>query len=144
VPALLPRLIASAAAREFLFRTVSQVEINYRGRPLSAGVAGRVHGGDRLPWVEAAGGDNYQPLRAARWQVHVYGAAAATLSAWCARVRLPLESFAFSPAHAAAGLRRDALYLLRPDGYVALASPRQDPERLVRYFASRGLRPPEA
>jgi hypothetical protein len=33
-----------------------------------------------------------------------------------------------------AGLRRGALYLIRPDGYVALADASADPERLRRYF----------
>ena len=34
---------------------------------------------------------------------------------------------------------RAALYLVRPDGYVALADPDADPERLRRYFTSRGF-----
>ena len=37
------------------------------------------------------------------------------------------------------GLMRGALYLVRPDGYVALADPDGDPERLGRYFTGRGL-----
>jgi hypothetical protein len=40
-------------------------------------------------------------------------------------------------------LTRDALYLVRPDGYVGLAAPRQDPQALARYFTERGLRPGE-
>jgi hypothetical protein len=36
------------------------------------------------------------------------------------------------------GLQEDALYLVRPDGYVALADPNADPARLRRYFAERG------
>jgi hypothetical protein len=39
-------------------RTVSQITLNYRGGPLSAGSAGQVHGGDRLPWVPISGNDN--------------------------------------------------------------------------------------
>ena len=38
-----------------------------------------------------------------------------------------------------AGLVRGALYLVRPDGYVALADPDGDPERVGRYFTSLGL-----
>ena len=34
-----------------------------------------------------------------------------------------------------AGLRRDALYLIRPDGYVALADAGQDRETLQAYLA---------
>src|SRR6266403_899028 len=50
-PVLIPTAMTFEAAREYLFRTVSQITLNYRGGPLSAGAAGHVHGGDRLPWV---------------------------------------------------------------------------------------------
>src|SRR5262249_8386009 len=59
VPTLFPALARFGAVREFLFRTVSQVTINYRQSALSEGKAGSVHGGDRLPWVAADGVDNY-------------------------------------------------------------------------------------
>ncbi len=51
VPRLLPPLSALRAVRRFLFRTVSQTAITYRGSALSEGAAGTVHSGDRLPWV---------------------------------------------------------------------------------------------
>ena len=37
------------------------------------------------------------------------------------------------------GLTENAMYLLRPDTYVALAAKEQDPDILRRYFADRGL-----
>src|SRR5208337_3971785 len=83
-PALLPKVIAFDAVREFIFRTVSQITLNYRGKPLSVGAAGHVHGGDRLPWVSINGIDNFASLEAMTWQVHVYGTAGAELAAWCA------------------------------------------------------------
>lgn len=46
--------------REFMFRTVSQTTINYQKSPLSEGKAGKVKGGDRLPWVQFNEKDNYQ------------------------------------------------------------------------------------
>ena len=46
-----------------IFRTVSQITLNYRGGPLSVGSAGHVHGGDRLPWVAVDGKDNFTSLR---------------------------------------------------------------------------------
>ena len=52
VPLLLPPLFAFKAVRRFMFRTVSQTAVNYRGSSLSEGRAGTVHGGDRLPWVK--------------------------------------------------------------------------------------------
>jgi hypothetical protein len=38
-----------------------------------------------------------------------------------------------------AGLVRGAIYLVRPDGYIALADADGDPERLGRYLTSRTL-----
>jgi hypothetical protein len=115
--------------------------VNYRGLPLSAGSAGSVHGGDRLPWVRDAAGDNYAPLEQTVWQAHVYGTAGDSLRTACATRGLPLHVFRCSPAHEAAGLARDALYLLRPDTYVALADAAADPATLERYFVERRLRP---
>jgi hypothetical protein len=49
--------------------------------------------------------------------------------------------FDWRAAYGEAGLARDALYLLRPDTYVALADASGAPEAVARYFAERGLRP---
>jgi 2-polyprenyl-6-methoxyphenol hydroxylase-like FAD-dependent oxidoreductase len=140
-PLLLPRAVALAPVREFLFRTVSQITVNYRASALSSGAVGRVHGGDRLPWALAGGRDNYEPLAAIRWQVHVYGTAREPLTLWCQEHGVPLHVLPFAAAHAAAGLTRDALYLLRPDTYVALAEASQDPAVLERYCRERALLP---
>src|SRR5262245_30980005 len=56
VPLIAPFMFRLASVRRFLFRTVSQIGVNYRNSPLSAGAAGAVRGGDRLPWVETAPG----------------------------------------------------------------------------------------
>jgi hypothetical protein len=138
-PVIFPKVVAFGPIREFLFRTVSQITLNYRGSPLSAGAAGHVHGGDRLPWVPSGGGDNFAPLAAMTWQVHVYGTARADLADWCGKRGIPLQVFDWTPRHEAAGLARDALYLLRPDTYVALADASGAPEALDRYCAERAL-----
>ncbi len=139
-PLILSVVTKFEAFRSYMFRTISQVTINYRESSLSHGKAGEIHGGDRLPWVVAAGADNYGPLAQITWQVHVYGEASADLSAWCKTHDLPLHVFAWQPQHEAAGLARDALYLLRPDTYVALAERTGSAETLERYFADRGIR----
>jgi hypothetical protein len=74
------------------------------------------------------------------WQLHVYGAADADVTAWCKTHQLPLHIFPWQEAHRAAGLARDALYLLRPDSYVALAEARSSAQALDRYFAEQGIR----
>jgi 2-polyprenyl-6-methoxyphenol hydroxylase-like FAD-dependent oxidoreductase len=120
-PAVLRTVFSFDAARAFAFRTVSQINLNYRGGPLSQGKAGHVHGGDRMPWVVVDGLDNHAGLTKTTWQAHVYGAARPELTAWCADHKLPLEIFPWAPQCAEAGLARDAVYLLRPDTYVGLA-----------------------
>ena len=140
-PSLLAGALTLEPVREYLFRTVSQVRVNYRGSALSAGTAGAVHGGDRLPWIRDGITDNYASLQAIAWQAHVYGSAAEPLRAACAAHRIPLQVFPWSALCRSAGLERDALYLLRPDTYVALADRTADPQGLERYFRERALRP---
>jgi 2-polyprenyl-6-methoxyphenol hydroxylase-like FAD-dependent oxidoreductase len=139
-PLVIPLAVQFEAARDFLFRTVSQITLNYRGQALSAGATGHVHGGDRLPWVSVDGEDNHAPLAAMRWQVHVYGTARPELVAWCAEHDVPLHVFAWRLEHGRADLARDALYLLRPDTYVALAEPSGASEAVEGYCAERGIR----
>jgi hypothetical protein len=127
-------------ARPFFFRTVSQTGIRYRHSPLSAGAAGSVRGGDRLPWVETGPGeDNFAPLATLTWQVHVYGEPQRGVGEACAELGLTLHVFAWRPGMRQCGFRRGALYLVRPDGYVALADPDGGPAQLGAYCLSRGL-----
>ena len=65
VPLLIPLLFKFATVRRFMFRTISQTAVNYRGSSLSEGRAGAVHGGDRLPWVKADLNGVGEQLRAA-------------------------------------------------------------------------------
>jgi 2-polyprenyl-6-methoxyphenol hydroxylase-like FAD-dependent oxidoreductase len=140
-PVVISMITGFVAVREFMFRTISQITLNYRGGPLSRGTAGHVHGGDRLPWVRVGESDNFGSLDTMDWQVHVYGSASAKLTAWCAAQNVPLRVFGWRSEHEAAGFARDALYLLRPDSYVALADGSGAPDALDRYFADHGIRP---
>jgi 2-polyprenyl-6-methoxyphenol hydroxylase-like FAD-dependent oxidoreductase len=140
-PVVIPIVTSFEPFREFMFRTVSQITLNYRQGPLSRGMAGHVHGGDRLPWVQVDGADNFASLTAMDWQVHVYGTAGAELATWCAAQNVPLHSFGWRYEYERAGLARDALYLLRPDTYVALAETSGTPDALARYFADHGIKP---
>jgi hypothetical protein len=136
---VIPIAVAFVPVREFMFRTVSQITLNYRGGPLSRGAAGHVHGGDRLPWVPVGGADNFATLASVDWQVHVYGSASAELAAWCAARNIPLHEFEWGSEYEKAGLARDAVYLLRPDTYVALADGSGAPDALERYFGDHGI-----
>jgi 2-polyprenyl-6-methoxyphenol hydroxylase-like FAD-dependent oxidoreductase len=140
-PIVIPAAFKLEAVRRFAFRTVSQTAINYRGSPLSRGSAGGVQGGDRLPWVQADGSDNFAPLTANGWQVHVYGTANPAVTACCERQGIPLHAFPWRAEYEATGLARDALYLLRPDTYVALAEASGAADALEKYFREQGIWP---
>jgi 2-polyprenyl-6-methoxyphenol hydroxylase-like FAD-dependent oxidoreductase len=141
VPLLVPLLSRLPAFRRLLFTTVSQTLVNYRKSALSSGTAGKVHGGDRLPWVNlGSGADNFAPLTSLKWQAHVYGDVTRGVSEACAELGLPLHAFAWQPGMQRVGLENAALYLVRPDGYVALASPRANPDHLRRYVGEHGGR----
>ena len=127
--------------RETLFRILSQTAIHYRDSPLSVGMAGRVAGGDRLPWIGPDGPDNHAPPAVPAWQAHVYGAADPGLVEWCREAGVAPRRFPWSRQCAEAGLARDALYLVRPDGHVALADAAADAGAARRYFSERGMRP---
>jgi 2-polyprenyl-6-methoxyphenol hydroxylase-like FAD-dependent oxidoreductase len=143
VPVLIPLIFSFAATRRFMFRTISQTAVNYRGSPLSEGRAGSVHGGDRLPWVAVDSNDvdNFTPLTSLEWQVHVYGSATHEIQAVCKERMLPLHVFPWHLEIGRAGLRRNAVYLVRPDGYVALAAPPGDALAIASYFTGRRLVP---
>jgi len=138
-PVVIPRVVAFKPVREFMFRTISQITLNYRGGPLSRGLAGHVHGGDRLPWAPVDGADNFAPLATMDWQIHVHGSVSTELAAWCSARDVPLHVFGWQSEHEKAGLARDALYLLRPDSYVALADGSGAASALDRYFGDHGI-----
>ncbi len=139
VPIVVPALFKLDAAREFMFSAVSQIVIAYRDSALSAGKAGAIHGGDRLPWAKSANSDNFDTLATTDWQIHVYGTLSPALEAWCAS-RLPVHVFAWTKVHETAGFARDAMYLVRPDAYIALAASEQEPALIERYLVECDLR----
>ena len=85
--------------------------------------------------------DNFTPLTSLAWQVHVYGEASPGLKSACAERGLPLHVFPWHVPIAETGLKRNASYLVRPDGYVALADPLGEPRTLGAYLDARNLAP---
>ena len=123
IPAFAPALFRLPAMRRLLFRTVSQIAVNYRDSPLSRGTAGKLRGGDRLPWVKIGKGedDNFAALASMDWQIHVYGDAAPGLQALSDGKKVSLRVFPWHAGMGKAGLKRNAAYLIRPDGYIGMA-----------------------
>jgi 2-polyprenyl-6-methoxyphenol hydroxylase-like FAD-dependent oxidoreductase len=141
VPHLAPLLMGFHGVRKEAFRAISQTRIQYRDSAISQGCAGHVHGGDRLPWVEAL--DNYASLTSFDWQLHIYGDAQLPIKDAAVSLNLPVSEFDWTDDAGRAGLHQDAAYLIRPDGYVALALARQDAGELTgyvdRFKVGRGL-----
>jgi hypothetical protein len=93
-----------------------------------------------LPWVKAnLNADNFTPLTSLDWQVHVYGAAAPDIRAVCERRNLPLHIFPWRPEMDRIGLRRNAVHLVRPDGYVALADSGGSAAAVTSYLDVHGI-----
>ncbi len=140
LPNLIVFLTGFASVRRAMFGTVSQIRIHYRHSALSEGRAGRVQGGDRLPWVAFPEGDNFGPLASVDWQVHVYGETNPNFGRELTGLHLPLHKFPYDGLTEKAGLMRNAAYLVRPDGYVALALPNQDTAALKQFAGRFGLK----
>ena len=75
-----------------------------------------------------------QPLTSLSWQVHVYGNVGLEIRAICEQRRLPLHIFGWQRDMGRSGLRRDAVYLVRPDGYVAMVDREGRAKALTSYF----------
>ncbi len=135
LPHVAPSLAGLATVRDAMFSMVSQTRISYRAGTLSRGKAGKVRGGERLPWL----GVNYASLRMLDWRLHVYGTLSDELSAAAAKLGVASDEFPYTEAARQAGLRRDAAYLVRPDGHVALATGAQEPNELAAFAISIGL-----
>lgn len=130
-PHLATLALGFSATRHAAFRLVSQTRVSYHGSALSEGKAGEVEGGDRLPWVPFEdGSDNFAPLHTLDWQIHIYGEMEPALQEAADGAGIACHAFAWNEAAHQAGLRRSAFYLVRPDGYVALASDTQEATKL--------------
>ena len=142
IPALAPPLFRLPAVRSFAFRTVSQIAVNYRDSALNRGTAGKLRGGDRLPWVQVGPGDghNFAALTSMDWQIHVYGEPAPELQTLADGRKIPLRVFPWGAGMRQAGLRRNAVYLIRPDGYIGLVDSAGRATAIGTYLSEKNLR----
>lgn len=136
LPYLLPKALQHSRFKHLLFRTISQTSIEYRPSPLSWSQVGDLKSGDRLPWAEHI--DNYAPLNSRTWQLHIYGEATLYFIDAAQELHLELHIFPWSADLADLGLRQNAMYLIRPDGYLGLLHERQNETALDAYFTHIG------
>ena len=142
IPAAAPALFRFAAIGRLAFRTVSQIQVNYRDSLLSRGSAGKLRGGDRLPWVKIGQGegDNFAALASMDWQIHVYGETAPDMRSVADGRNIPLHIFSWDAGMKRAGLLRNAVYLVRPDGYIGFADAAGNASALGKYLNEKNLK----
>lgn len=75
------------------------------------------------------------------WQVHLYGDAAPDLRTLCDARKLALRAFPWRSEMDRAGILRNVVYLVRPDGYVAVADPDGRAAAIASYMDARKLTP---
>jgi 2-polyprenyl-6-methoxyphenol hydroxylase-like FAD-dependent oxidoreductase len=142
VPVVAPLALHFRVVRRFMLRTISQLLVSYPYSALSEGRrAGTLRAGQRLPWLRGAveGEDNFAPLSAFDWQVHVFGIPSAEFARACEARNLPLHTFVWQAAAMQAGFTRDAAYLVRPDGYIALISASDARGEVESYLDRHGI-----
>jgi 2-polyprenyl-6-methoxyphenol hydroxylase-like FAD-dependent oxidoreductase len=152
---ILARIMAVAMRfdrmRRLVFRTISQIGIQYRSSPLSQALPGQPEAapraGDRFPWLRlkfsAAGlpEDLFQKLDDTRFNLMVIGQPAAP--GWLPAFEDVLRTLVVpsDPANdrelARAQIPRRSFYLLRPDCYVGLSGTRLEADAVTRYFSER-------
>jgi 2-polyprenyl-6-methoxyphenol hydroxylase-like FAD-dependent oxidoreductase len=137
MPTLFPAVTSLESGRHAAFRLLSQLGIAYPKSALSEGAAGRLAGGDRLPWLAEA--DNFAPLASLEWQLHLFGDPPEDFAATAKSLNLPIHRFAWSEAAKTASFEAGAAYLVRPDGYLALVTRRADGAALRAYVERWGL-----
>ncbi|KAI5268177.1 2-polyprenyl-6-methoxyphenol hydroxylase-like oxidoreductase [Aureobasidium subglaciale] len=114
LPYVLPFAFRLPWIPTFAFKKNSQIQISYPQSDLSTGKGA----GSRLSWVEVGDSDNYESLRILSWIMHVYGNASEETAALSSESGVQLYRFKWSDSMSKAGLIRDAVYLVRPDGYI--------------------------
>ncbi|KAF3903768.1 hypothetical protein ABW20_dc0104830 [Dactylellina cionopaga] len=115
-----PLLFYFGTVDSMMFETVSQVRIEYRASAMSNNnYAGYLYAGDRLPWLKFDDGtDNFQPLSALNWQIHVYGEESNKVRDWARERNISFHNFAFNEDAKLKGIPKDSIILVRPDGYI--------------------------
>lgn len=128
-PPLLSFLTKFIFVRLFMFKTLSQISINYRISFLSIGKAGKIHAGDRMPWDE-----ELKETLSLKWNARLYGEASNQLIEYCRKNSLPLKRLPWRKELIKYGFVKDCLYLIRPDGYIGLVDLQASPDSIEQYY----------
>lgn len=129
-PIVIPQILKYL--REFIFEKLSQTGINYRTCNINQGEAGKLHGGDRLPWIESL--NNFTPFKKMSWQIHIYGEKEMEKVG-----NLEVIKFPWNEETKKKGLVENAAYVVRPDGYIGFISPNANMYEILDYGLRHGF-----
>lgn len=118
----------------YLYKFLSQTGLHYRESLLSVGSTGKLRAGDRLPWLRTDSFDNYDCLNSMNWHIQIYGNTHSNFNSVANFRGFRIFEFSWSKEAETLGFARDAFYLIRPDGYIALCDSRQNTSVLKAYL----------
>lgn len=133
MPNIAPNLFRLKIMRQQMFRMVSQIHIDYENSMMTKGRTGRINGGDRLPWVKYGEGDNYEPLDRVAFQYHLYGQTSREMRRFIRNSNIDLYEFNWTAEAKKAGIKKNTVMLVRPDGYIAVIAEDNNVERFFEY-----------
>jgi 2-polyprenyl-6-methoxyphenol hydroxylase-like FAD-dependent oxidoreductase len=118
IPYIVPKLLTWSLTRKIFFKTISQITVNYRGSKLCAGKISKLAPGDRLPWLNSEGVDNFQYLDK-NWQLHYFGTQHDEAKFLSDKLTIKLINIPFSKHAKSSNFKLNTFYLIRPDGYIS-------------------------
>lgn len=122
IPFAAPKLLRFNALKKVMFKAISQTNLNYQQSELSTGEYGGIKGGDRLPWVNTPTINNFEPLKAYDWQIHMYGTITQEVKRLAFETGIPMYNVSWNKSMDAQGIKENSVFLVRPDSYVSVAT----------------------
>lgn len=133
MPNIVPNAIRFKKWRRMVFRLVSQIHIDYEESMLSKGKAGKIKGGDRLPWIDYGDNDNYDALKTEGFHYHLYGQTNPEMRRFIKDSNFDLHEFNWTAEAKKAGIKKNTVMLVRPDGHIAVITDDNNVERFFEY-----------
>lgn len=130
IPFFAPKLLHFNTLKKLMFKTISQTNLNYQQSELSTGEYGGIKGGNRLPWVNTPTINNFEPLKSYDWQIHVYGTITQEVKQLAFETVIPMYDVSWNKSMNAQGIKENSVFLVRPDGYVSVATDLQNLESI--------------
>jgi hypothetical protein len=80
--------------------------------------------------------DNHSVLVPFDWNAQIFGKASSEIKEFCVQKGISLQVFPWSYDAQKAGFTENAIYLVRPDGYIGFTNPAPCAKALAEYFSA--------